>query len=234
MNTASAFRRSPSALAIAEAVRSGEASAVTIVEECLDRIERWRTLSACVLVDREGALRQAGEVDRASGAGGRLAGVPFLVKDNIEVAGQRCAAGSPTLGRMIAATTAPTVSALIAEGAILVGRSSMHELALGITTGNPTSGIARNPYDLGRIPGGSSGGAGAALAARLVPIALGTDTGGSVRIPAAFCGVSALRPRGGGGGGWGAGCPGPPTSGPARGGRARPWWAAPCWPAPWS
>ena len=182
---------------IADRVRSGGLSAVAVSEAFLARIEQWRDLDAVVLVDRETALGQASGVDRARAEGrqlGRLAGVPFLVKDNIEVAGQVCAAGTPGLKGNIAADTAPAVSALLADGAILLGRTNMHELALGITTVNAASGVARNPYDLNRSPGGSSGGAGAALAARLVPLALGSDTGASVRAPAAFCGVSALRP----------------------------------------
>lgn len=186
-----------SALEIAEAVRSGRASALEVAEAFLGRIARWRGLNACVLVDHDRALERARAIDRARAGGraiGRLAGVPFLVKDNIEVAGQPCAAGTPALKDRIATRTAPAVTALLAEGAVLVGRSNMHELALGITNANAATGIARNPYDLTRIPGGSSGGAGAALAARLVPLALGTDTGASVRAPAAFCGVSALRP----------------------------------------
>ena len=187
---------------IAGLVRSGSVTAKVVVECFLERIERGRHLNACSLIDRKRALRRAAEIDRAIASGrgvGRIAGVPFLVKDNIEVAGQPCAAGTPALKDEIATRTAPAVAAMIAEDAILLGRTNMHELALGITTANAFSGIAHNPYDQARIPGGSSGGASAALAARLTPLALGTDTGASVRAPAAFCGVSSLRPSVGNG-----------------------------------
>lgn len=131
---------------------------------------------------------------RPGEARGPLAGVPFVVKDNIDVAGLPTTAGTPSLDRNLPVQSASVVRRLVDAGALAVAKTNMHELALGVTSNNPTFGPVRNPADRVRTAGGSSGGSAAAVAAGSVPFALGTDTGGSVRIPAAFCGIVGFRP----------------------------------------
>lgn len=125
---------------------------------------------------------------------GPLAGIPIGVKDNIDVAGFATTGGSPALKDYRPGADAPAVTALRQAGAILCCKLNMHELAFGVTTDNATFGRVFNPFDNDRTAGGSSGGSGAAVARGIVPVALGTDTGGSVRIPASFCGVAGFRP----------------------------------------
>lgn len=180
-----------SAAAIAREVRSGALSAVEVVEAHLARLaEVDRDVHAVVLHDAEGALAAARSVDRS----GPLAGVPFVVKDNIDIAGQVSACGSKAHRDVVAPTDAPVVRRLRAAGAVLLGRANMDELAMGASTQTSAHGFTRNPVDRRRSPGGSSGGSAAAVAARLVPLAVGTDTGGSIREPASQCGVVGLAP----------------------------------------
>lgn len=181
------------------ALASGRLSAVTYLATLLDRAEQLDSLGSIIALDREGALAQARNVDAARAAGGSLgplAGLPIIVKDNINVAGFVTTGGTPALQQFRPASHAAVVQSLIDAGAIVLGKANLHELAFGITTTNfsPFAGIARNPYDHTRIAGGSSGGTGAAIAARIVPAGLGTDTGGSVRVPSAFNGIVGLRP----------------------------------------
>ena len=125
---------------------------------------------------------------------GPLAGVPFVVKDNIDVHGQVTACGSRAHQGVVATADAPVVRRLRRAGAILLGRANMDELAMGASTQTSANGPTRNPVDVRRSPGGSSGGCAAAVAAGMVPLAVGTDTGGSIREPASQCGVVGMAP----------------------------------------
>jgi aspartyl-tRNA(Asn)/glutamyl-tRNA(Gln) amidotransferase subunit A len=183
---------------IDDPARRREAGAVEVVEALLARIEeRNPALNAFLAVTAELALVDARRVDerRACGADpGPLDGMPVAIKDNIDVAGVTATAGAAIFRDRIPDRDAETVRRLRAAGAVVIGKTALHELAYGATTNNPHFGPCRNPWDTSRIPGGSSGGSGAALGADLCIGALGTDTGGSVRVPAAFNGISALRP----------------------------------------
>ena len=139
-------------------------------------------------INKDEALRAAAQ------AHGKLAGIPFVAKDNINTTALPTTGGTPALRANTPASNAPALERLLAEGGVLVGKAAMHELAFGITSNNAAMGAVKNPHDLKRIPGGSSGGTAAAIAAGIVPFGLGTDTGGSCRIPAALCGVVGFRP----------------------------------------
>ena len=187
------------AVAIAADVRSGSRSARGVIEATLARIERLDPLFNCftaVLTDR--ARAAAARIDARGAAGqdvGPLAGVPFAAKNLFDIAGITTIAGSKILAHNPPATRdAFAIARLEAAGAILVGALNMDEFAYGFTTENAHYGATRNPHDLARIAGGSSGGSAAAVAAGLVPLTLGTDTNGSVRVPASLCGVFGLKP----------------------------------------
>jgi aspartyl-tRNA(Asn)/glutamyl-tRNA(Gln) amidotransferase subunit A len=177
-----------SAAEIARRVGAGELDPVAVVEEALERIAGRRDLNAIMVVDGERALARA-----RAGVRGRLAGVPLLVKDLIDVAGLRITYGSRIYADHVAAETAPSVRALEAEGAIVVATTACDEFAWGVGGQNAHWGDTGNPRHPGRIAGGSSSGNAAALAAGMGALALGTDTGGSVRVPAAACGVVGLK-----------------------------------------
>jgi aspartyl-tRNA(Asn)/glutamyl-tRNA(Gln) amidotransferase subunit A len=180
-----------------EAVARGEVTAEAVCREVLDRLPRLDAqLNAFVTVAHEQALEAARQVDRQRAAGrvGPLAGVPVAVKDNIDTAGLRTTAGSRLLERFVPPFDATAVARLREAGAIIVGKTNCDEFAMGSSNENSAFGPVRNPWALDRTPGGSSGGSAAAVAARLVPAALGSDTGGSVRQPAAMCGVVGLKP----------------------------------------
>lgn len=178
---------------IARAVRSGELHPVEPVERALCAIDRHRDLNAMVTVCAEQALARA-----RAGVDGPLAGVPLLVKDVFDTAGIRTTAGSRIYADRIPDTTAPAVTALEAAGAIMIAKTNCDEFAWGVTGQNEFYGDCRNPVAPGSITGGSSSGNAAALAAGVAPLALGTDTGGSVRMPAACCQVVGMKPRLGG------------------------------------
>ncbi len=191
-------------LGIAETVkriRACELSPVELVHSYLERIDRLNTaLNVYLTIMAEEALAAAEAAEKAVIQGdslGILHGIPVALKDNYEVAGVRMTAGSKFLKDHVAAEDCEVVSRLRRAGAIILGKLYMHEWAIGGTTRNPHYGPGRNPWDPSRIPGGSSGGSGSALAADLAMATLGTDTGGSVRIPAALNGISGIRPTGG-------------------------------------
>jgi aspartyl-tRNA(Asn)/glutamyl-tRNA(Gln) amidotransferase subunit A len=186
---------------IDEPARRRDVSAVELAEAFLARIEEYQPrINAFFSVTGELALADAARVDaaRARGAWLPLDGMPIAVKDNIDVAGARTTVGSRFFAERVAQQDAEVVRRLRSAGAVVVGKSALHEFVYGVTCNNPFYGPTRNPWNLERIPGGSSGGSGAALAADLCIGALGSDTGGSVRIPAALNGVTGLRPTFGG------------------------------------
>lgn len=191
----------PADLGIAELahlIRRRELSAREHVSACLNRIEAANPhLNAFVHVDAEGALHAAEAADESIARGGWLGplhGIALAVKDNYLTAGLPTTACSRVLEGYVPGADATAVARLRAAGAILVGKTNMHEWAYGGTNELSAFGPARNPWHTAHITGGSSGGSGAALAARMVPAALGSDTGGSVRIPASACGVAGLKP----------------------------------------
>jgi aspartyl-tRNA(Asn)/glutamyl-tRNA(Gln) amidotransferase subunit A len=179
-------------------MRGGDLSPVELTQAYLGRIERLNpTLNAYLTVTASLALAQAREAERVLATGSTprpLTGIPMALKDNIDVAGVPTTAGSPFLIDHIADHDAAVTLCLREAGAVLLGKLNLHEWAIGATTRNPHFGAARNPWDPSRITGGSSGGSGAVTAAGMALFALGSDTGGSIRIPAALCGVSGLRP----------------------------------------
>ena len=186
-----------SATDAARLIREGTITSRDLVTALLNQIDAGSDLHAFILVERDSALRAAEDADRRRAQGMRLGplhGVPIVIKDNIHLAGRPNTAGTPALRGFVPKDTAPVAQALIDAGAIVLGKTNMHELALGITSNNAAFGAVVTPYDKGRFAGGSSGGTAAAIAARMVPAGLGTDTGGSVRIPAALNGIAGLRP----------------------------------------
>ena len=203
--SASAVLAAPPAT-LAEAARQvcrGDTRSETLVTAAVARAKAVSALNAFTTLDEAGALAAARQVDTAHAARPKacapLMGVPIVVKDNIEVAGLPSSAGTPALKGYVPKADAPVVERLRQAGAIVLGKTNLHELAFGISGWNatfqsgPQPGV-RNAYDTSRAAGGSSSGTGAALGARVVLAGLGTDTGGSVRIPCAFNGCAALRP----------------------------------------
>jgi len=188
-----------SAAEIAQAVAAGKTTALEVMEAALRRIaERDKALNAFTAVTRERALAKARAIDADRAAGralGALAGVPFAVKNLFDVAGLTTLAGSKiNRDRPPAGGDATLVRRLEAAGAVLVGALNMGEYAYDFTGENVHYGASRNPHDLSRMTGGSSGGSGGAVAGGLVPIALGSDTNGSIRVPSSFCGLFGLKP----------------------------------------
>ena len=189
----------PAAREIADAVRARRTTARDVVAAALLRIKAGDPALNCfTAITGERALADAARVDRLIGEGrdpGPLAGVPFAAKNLFDVAGVVTLAGSRiNLDRPAPARDAAAVAALTRAGAVLVGTTNMEEYAYGFTTENAHFGATRNPHDPARVAGGSSGGSAAAVAAGLAPLALGTDTNGSIRVPAALCGVFGLKP----------------------------------------
>lgn len=177
-------------------LRSGVVRSIDVADALIARTEAHAALNGYVAFDPEGLRAQARAADARIAAGEDLPllGVPVALKDNIDAVGLPSSAGTGALRGLHPAQDAEVAQRLRQAGALIAGKANMHELAMGITTNNGVTGAARNPWDASRIPGGSSGGSGVVVAAGLVPAAIGTDTGGSVRVPAALCGVVGLRP----------------------------------------
>ncbi|MBD0372948.1 MAG: Asp-tRNA(Asn)/Glu-tRNA(Gln) amidotransferase subunit GatA [Pyrinomonadaceae bacterium] len=179
-------------------IASGEESLRDTVNRSLDAAERLNEkLNAFLEIDRKGALARAEELSanqQAGESGLPLAGVPLAVKDNICVRGLQASCGSRILGPYHPPYSATVVERLQAAGAVVVGKTNLDEFAMGSSNENSAFGVVRNPWDTERVPGGSSGGSAAAVAAGIVPVALGSETGGSVRQPAALCGIVGLKP----------------------------------------
>jgi len=183
-----------------ERLAAGEVSSVEATERFLERIETLDDLGAFITVATDSALKQARAADDALARGsllGPLHGLPVALKDNIDTGSLRTTIGSSFFSDRVPDIDAEVTARLRDAGAVILGKVTLHEFAYGATNENAHFGACRNPWDTTRIPGGSSGGSGAAVAAGLCAAALGTDTGGSVRIPAALNGVCALRPSDG-------------------------------------
>jgi Asp-tRNA(Asn)/Glu-tRNA(Gln) amidotransferase A subunit family amidase len=183
------------ATAMAAAVRDGTTTAEELVAAALERIDVWDgAVNAFTVVLRDDALALAREIDRDPAAYGPLAGVPVSVKDHIWMAGQPATNGSLALREFVPDVDAVPVARLRGAGAVVVGKTNNPEFCYRGVTDNRVFGLTRNPWALDRTPGGSSGGAGASVAYAATPLALGTDGGGSIRIPSAFCGVAGHKP----------------------------------------
>ena len=178
-------------------IRAGEITSARATEACLARIARLNPrLEAFVMLTDERARAEAAAADAEIAAGnwrGPLHGVPYCLKDIVQTAGVRTTAGSFILADWLPEADATVQTRLAAAGAVLLGKVNTHEFAFGATTQN-IHGRTRNPHDTGRIPGGSSGGSGAAVAAGLAAFSIGSDTAGSIRLPAAYCGIAGLKP----------------------------------------
>lgn len=188
----------PSVTEIAQSVRSSETSATELLEKSLSQVKNIDPhINAFLTVDVQRAFDRAKEIDKLVANGkdpGPLAGVPVAVKDNICTKGIATTAGSAILDGFVPAYDATVVKKMLDAGAVILGKANLDEFGMGSSTENSVYGPTLNPWDTTKVPGGSSGGSAAAVAAGMCPVALGSDTGGSIRIPASFCGVTGLKP----------------------------------------
>ena len=177
-----------------EKLAHGDTSAHAQVEDALNAAEKLNDeLNAFLEIDRAGALKRADTIDEQRGSGA-LNGVPLAIKDNICVRGMQTSCGSRILGPYKPPYNATAIDRLLAAGAVIIGKTNCDEFAMGSSNENSAFGPVKNPWDTSRVPGGSSGGSAAGVAAGIVPLALGSDTGGSVRQPASLCGVIGVKP----------------------------------------
>ncbi|MFT5300980.1 MAG: aspartyl-tRNA(Asn)/glutamyl-tRNA(Gln) amidotransferase subunit A [Mariniblastus sp.] len=186
---------------LARQVAAGDLTATECTQHYLDQIGAHNDTLNAFITTSEAALEQAGAVDTKRAAGqplGPLAGVPVAIKDGICTAGMRTTAGSKMLETFVPPYNATITQRLLDSDAILIGKTNMDEFAMGSSTEHSFFGTAKNPWSIDRVPGGSSGGSAACVAAGMSPLAIGSDTGGSIRQPAAFCGITGLKPTYGG------------------------------------
>jgi mandelamide amidase len=185
---------------LASLISQGDLLATEVCDALIERVQKYSGANAFTELDAEAVRQEAQECDSLRATGhtrGPLHGVPVSFKDNINVLGYRTTAGTPGMRDFRPASDAPVARRLRQAGAVAFGKNNMHELAYGTTTNNALFGPAHNPFDPDLVCGGSSGGSACAVAHRMVPASIGTDTGGSVRIPAAFCGLWGYRPSSG-------------------------------------
>ncbi|MDR3332810.1 MAG: Asp-tRNA(Asn)/Glu-tRNA(Gln) amidotransferase subunit GatA [Synergistaceae bacterium] len=187
-----------SAKEIADGVRTKKFSAAEVTKSCLGRLRAYEgDLNACITVIEDSSLETAAKVDASVARGesvGLLAGVPYIAKDNFCTRGVRTTCSSRILENWVPTYSASAINYMNEAGAVLLAKSNLDEFAMGSSTENSIIGPTKNPRDMRRVPGGSSGGSAAAVAAGYCPVALGSDTGGSVRQPAAFCGIQGFKP----------------------------------------
>ena len=186
-----------SAVNAVAAMKNGSLAAERYALALLEQCERGKALNAFITLDRERVLAAARAADQRRRTGaelGPLHGLPIPIKDSVNTNDLRTTVGTPALREFQPKDDAPLVRTLRAAGAIVLGKTNLHELSLGWTSDNQAFGAVHNPYDLARIPGGSSGGTAAAIAARMAPLGVAEDTEGSIRVPAALCGIAGFRP----------------------------------------
>ncbi len=185
------------AVDIVSKLRNGEVTAERYATAVLERCQRGKSLNAFITLPQEQVLEAARAADRLRGSGaklGALHGLPIPVKDSVNTKDMPTTGGTPALRNFRPKEDAPIVRALLAAGAIVLGKTNLHELSFGWTSNNLAFGAVHNPYDAQRIPGGSSGGTAVAVATRMAPLGVAEDTEGSIRVPAAMCGIAGFRP----------------------------------------